>query len=67
MSRRYASLRSPAYQVEQLSAADPVPTTTEFTEERAILQLRHNEFGETLAGCLALRKYWVVIHCSLLG
>ncbi|KAG9227022.1 hypothetical protein CCMSSC00406_0008994 [Pleurotus cornucopiae] len=54
MSRRYAGLRSPAYQVEKLSAKDPVPTTTEFTEERAILQLRHNELGETLAGCLAL-------------
>ncbi|KAF7439793.1 component of the polarisome [Pleurotus ostreatus] len=54
MSRRYASLRSPAYQVEKLSAADLVPTTTKFSEERAILQLRHNELGETLAGCLAL-------------
>ncbi|KAF9495166.1 hypothetical protein BDN71DRAFT_892484 [Pleurotus eryngii] len=48
-----SSLRSPAYQVEKLSAADLVPTTTEFTEERAILQLRRDELGETLTGCLA--------------
>lgn len=50
MSRRYTSLRSAAYQVEKLIAADSAPTTTENAEERAILQLRHKELGETLAG-----------------
>ncbi|KAL4259060.1 hypothetical protein AB1N83_009097 [Pleurotus pulmonarius] len=54
MSRRYTSLRSAAYQADKLTTVDSAPTTTEYAEERAILQLRHNELGETLAGSLAL-------------